>query len=96
MVDSTNPDTSIKWEYIQKEGYKIYQSGSHIKGNFIRVLAPDSPYHDQQGKIKVIVYLHGFALCMPRFYEKHLEVLAAKGGYYVFFPDFQKSDYPED
>ena len=96
MVDSTSSDTSIKWECIQEEGYKIYQSGSHIKGNFIRVFAPDFPYHDQQGKIKIIVYLHGFALCMPRFYEKHLEVLAAKQGYYVFFPDFQKSDYPDD
>ncbi|NEP12107.1 MAG: hypothetical protein F6K14_18245 [Symploca sp. SIO2C1] len=94
MVDSTSPDRGIKWECIQKEGYKIYQSGRHIKGNFIRVFAPDSPYEDEQGKVKVVVYLHGFALCMPRFYQQHLERLVKKRRYYVLFPDFQKSKYP--
>lgn len=79
----------------KREGYTLYQSGSHIRGDFIQVFVPDSPVQDFGKKRKLIVYLHGFALCLPKFYECHLEELARKG-YYVFFPDFQKSDYPND
>jgi hypothetical protein len=86
----------FEWEHtIKRTGYTIYQSGSHIQGNFIRVYVPDSPYHDGQKKLRLITYLHGFALCMPKFYEEHLDELA-KQGYYVVFPDFQKSTYPDD
>lgn len=95
MVDSTFTEPSAKWEVIQKDGYKLYQSGSHIQGNFIQVFAPDCPVVDKQGKLKLITYLHGFALCMPKFYEAHLRELV-KQGYYVFFPDFQRSDYPNE
>ncbi|MBR8833845.1 MAG: hypothetical protein DSM106950_07330 [Stigonema ocellatum SAG 48.90 = DSM 106950] len=96
MENATNPDTNFKWQYTNKqEGYTIYQSGSHIRGDFIQVFVPDSPYHDEKGKRKLITYLHGFGLCLPKFYEAHLEVLAKKG-YYVFFPDFQNSDYPNE
>jgi hypothetical protein len=95
MVDVTSRE-ALEWEYtIHKNGYTIYQSGSHIQGNFIQVYAPDAPYRDDQGKLRLITYLHGFALCMPKFYEYHLEELA-KQGYYVFFPDFQKSNYPDN
>ncbi|WP_231867013.1 hypothetical protein [Anabaena sp. 4-3] len=95
MVDVANRE-ALEWEHtIHKNGYTIYQSGSHIQGNFIQVYVPDAPYRDQQGKLRLITYLHGFALCMPKFYEDHLEELA-KQGYYVIFPDFQKSTYPDD
>lgn len=94
MIDSTIPERSTEWKCIQKEGYKICQSGSHHLGDFIRVFVPESPCRSKEGKIKVILYLHGFALCMPDFYEQHLKVLAQQQGYYVFFPDFQKSEYP--
>ena len=90
------------WETTEYEGYKIfwkseekytiYQTGEHRDGDFIRIYAPKNPYIEN-GREKVITYLHGFALCMPKFYEKHLERLAAEG-YYVFFPDYQRSDYP--
>lgn len=96
MVNSTIPDKGIEWKSIQENGYKIYQSGSHIKGNFIRLFVPDVPYRDKNGKVKLIVYLHGFALCMPRFYEEHLKRLVEDKHYYVFFPDFQNSNYPND
>ncbi len=95
MLDTPDLDQCMGWQCIQEQGYKICQSGSHIKGNFIRVFIPASPYRDQEGKVKVIVYLHGFALCMPRFYETHLKRLVEQG-YYVLFPDFQKSDYPDN
>jgi hypothetical protein len=86
---------ALEWEHtVHKNGYTIYQSGSHIQGNFIQVYAPDAPYRDEQGKLRLITYLHGFALCMPKFYEDHLEELV-KQGYYVVFPDFQKSTYPD-
>ncbi len=86
----------LTWEDEKKKnGYTVYQSGHHIQGNFIQVFVPDVPCSDAQGRVKLITYLHGFALCLPKFYEKHLELLAQQG-YYVFFPDFQKSDYPDD
>ncbi|MEH2011976.1 hypothetical protein [Nostoc sp.] len=92
MENNTSFNLSKFCSYEQKNGYKIYQSGNHIKANFIQVFVPDNPAHDKQGKLKLITYLHGFGLCRPQFYEAHLEVLA-KSGYYIFFPDFQKSEY---
>ncbi|MGD1714184.1 hypothetical protein [Dapis sp. BLCC M172] len=86
----------VFWKDIRKEGqiiYTIYQVGSHKNGDFVRIYAPQEPYR-KDGKLKLITYLHGFSLCLPQFYEKHLEELAEKG-LYVFFPDYQKSDYPD-
>ncbi|GAB1545198.1 hypothetical protein NUACC21_78740 [Scytonema sp. NUACC21] len=84
-----------QWECEDKPNYKIYRSGSHLKSNFIQLYVPNNPYYDEQGKTKAVIYMHGFALCMPKFYEQHLQELVKKG-YYVFFPDFQKSNYPND
>lgn len=86
----------VFWKDVEKEDekiYTIYQVGSHKKGNFVRIYAPQKPCK-KNGKLKVITYLHGFSLCLPQFYEQHLEDLA-KQGIYVFFPDYQKSDYPD-
>ncbi len=76
-----------------KPAYTIYQTGSHRDGNFVRIYVPKNPYQEN-GRFKVITYLHGFSLCLPQFYEDHLKELVQKG-YYVFFPDFQQSDYPD-
>jgi hypothetical protein len=96
MAESKPSESAFDWQHIiSKEGYKIYQSGSHKEGNFIQVFVPDIPYRDAAGKLRLITYLHGFALCLPKFYQDHLEILAKKG-YYVVFPDFQKSFYPDD
>lgn len=83
------------WECEEKLNYKVYQSGSHIKSNFIQVYVPNRPYRDEKGKTKAVIYMHGFALCMPKFYEQHLEELVEKG-YYVLFPGFQKNNYPDN
>lgn len=86
----------VFWKEVKKEDriiYKIYQVGSHKNGDFVRIYAPQEPLQ-KNGKLKVITYLHGFSLCLPQFYEKHLEELA-ENGLYVFFPDYQKSDYPD-
>ncbi|MDJ0508324.1 MAG: hypothetical protein QNJ64_03560 [Crocosphaera sp.] len=100
---TTEPDYAEGWQYAEydnyqiywqeKDNYRIYQTGSHRQGNFVRIYAPKTPSKNQ-GKIKVITYLHGFSLCLPKFYEKHLEQLVNQG-FYVFFPDYQKSDYPD-
>jgi hypothetical protein len=96
MDEHISSEKSSLWEFVAREqGYTIYQSGSHIRGDFIQVFVPDLPFRDAQGHLKLITYLHGFALCLPKFYEAHLRELVAKG-YYVFFPDFQKSDYPDN
>lgn len=91
---ANHTDLEINFTDERRDGYTVYQSGSHIRGNYIQVFVPHKPCFDTEGKRKLIVYLHGFALCLPQFYEAHLEELAKKG-YYVFFPDFQKSDYPD-
>ncbi|MEM1367129.1 MAG: hypothetical protein AAGG02_03765 [Cyanobacteria bacterium P01_H01_bin.15] len=86
-ASAENPE----WHVIDQESYRIYWSGDHEQGDFVQVYAPDSIPADS--KPKVIVYLHGFALCWPRFYEAHLKSLVAQG-YFVIFPDFQRSSYP--
>ncbi len=76
----------------EEEKYIIYQTGEHQDGSFVRVYAPKNPCQ-KKGKSQVVTYLHGFSLSMPQFYGQHLEELVNEG-YYVFFPDFQRSDYP--
>lgn len=96
MGDSAKPETNFEWQFIRKEpGYTLYQTGSHIRGDFVQVYVPDHP-RLENGKRKLITYLHGFALCLPKFYQQHLIKLAAEDGYYVVFPDFQNSDYPDE
>jgi hypothetical protein len=70
----------------------IWQRGCHENGNYLRVYVPDAAARAEQ-PLRAVLYLHGFALCMPSFYESHLLALAAEG-YIVFFPDFQCSAYP--
>jgi hypothetical protein len=92
---------SVDLKRFPKDGYSIFQGGSHAEGNFIRVYVPDSAVqggghgeHDGTPPLKTLIYLHGFALSMPRFYGDHLVELV-KNGYIIFFPDFQVSDYPD-
>lgn len=100
---SVNKKCPEDWQFYQYSGYEIFvkkqaeyticQTGSHEDGDFVRIYIPKKPYQEN-GKLKVITYLHGFSLCLPEFYEEHLIELVTKG-YYVFFPDFQRSDYPD-
>jgi acetyl esterase/lipase len=71
----------------------VYQAGSHVRGTFIRVVVPAGL---GQGELPIasVLYLHGFALCMPEFYEAHVLELV-RLGYVVFFPDYQRSRYPD-
>lgn len=79
------------WVIEQRKGYRIYQSGNHPCGTYMRVYVPDSA--TQPGTpLKSVLYLHGFALCIPEFYELHM-IRLVKEGYIVFFPDFQPSYY---
>ena len=89
---STAPTETVQWHEEQKESYKIYWSGSHREGDFVQAYAPDPM--PQTDKAKIIVYLHGFALSLPQFYNDHIETLV-RAGYYVIFPDFQQSTYPD-
>ena len=78
--------------YVPEDKYFVYQCGSHADGSYVRVYVPEAA--GQPGEnLKALLYLHGFALCMPSFYEDHLVDLV-KEGYIVFFPDFQRSFYP--
>ncbi|MEA5412962.1 hypothetical protein VB737_14415 [Synechococcus sp. BA-120 BA3] len=90
MSDPTTPG----WTCVRDDGHActIWQRGFHGRGNYLRVYVPDGAARADQ-PLRAVLYLHGFALCMPSFYESHLLALAAEG-YIVFFPDFQRSAYP--
>lgn len=75
-------------------GYAVYQRGSHADGTYIRVYVPEQARSLRAEPLRTITYLHGFALCMPSFYEAHLIALVRQG-HVVFFPDFQRSLYPD-
>jgi hypothetical protein len=69
-----------------KDGYCIFQGGSHAEGNFIRVYVPNSAAlaagpgePDDTPPLKTLIYLHGFALSMPGFYDKHIEEFVKHG-----------------
>lgn len=92
-AQSTQPPAPT-YNYLSPE-YTTNEYGHHYEGNYIKVYIPDKPYADDRGKYRLIVYLHGFSLGIPQFYEAHLEHLV-KQGYFVFFPDFQKDLYGQD
>lgn len=71
----------------------IHQRGQHSTGTYIRVYVPRAA--ERPGEpLRVILYLHGFALGLPGFYEDHLRQLVQQG-WVVIFPDFQASAYPD-
>ncbi|MBW4577570.1 MAG: hypothetical protein KME08_20240 [Aphanothece sp. CMT-3BRIN-NPC111] len=82
------------YNYLSPE-YSTREYGNHSDGTYIKVYIPQNPYAGAPGKYRAIVYLHGFSLGIPRFYEDHLEHLV-KQGYFVFFPDYQKDLYDND
>lgn len=87
---------SAGWQCIVDEQIdaRIYQRGQHCKGDFIRVYVPRQA-EDPSQPCRLILYLHGFSLCLPSFYEAHLRELARQG-WIVVFPDFQRSTYREE
>lgn len=84
------------WQCIVDEqiNARIYQRGQHCQGDFIRVYVPRQA-ENPGCELRMILYLHGFALCLPSFYEDHLRELTRQG-WIVVFPDFQRSSYREE
>lgn len=82
------------YDYLSPE-YSTCEYGNHRDGTYIKVYIPQNPYADDRGKYRTIIYLHGFSLGIPQFYQDHLEYLV-KQGYFVFFPDYQKDLYDQD
>jgi hypothetical protein len=77
---------------VPEHACSIWQRGRHGDGTYLRVYVPDRAASPEE-PLRTVLYLHGFALCMPSFYDDHLLALAEEG-YIVFFPDFQRSAYP--
>ncbi|MFN6339231.1 MAG: hypothetical protein ACK41W_10995 [Cyanobacteriota bacterium] len=84
------------WDQVidEQDGCTIFQRGRHHDGTFIRVYVPKRA-KDPAHPPRVILYLHGFALCLPDFYQDHLRELARQG-WIVIFPDFQRGTYREE
>jgi pimeloyl-ACP methyl ester carboxylesterase len=62
--------------------------GECLKGTYLEIYRPTKPFTADDGRVKAVVYLHGFALGPSRIYRAHIEHLARQG-YYVFYPNFQ-------
>ena len=97
MTDAPLPAAAPNhWEEVtdDSDGCRMFQRGRHHDGTFIRVYVPKQA-EDPARPLRAILYLHGFALCLPSFYDAHMRQLARQG-WIVFFPDFQRSTYKEE
>lgn len=94
--DLASDPTASRWQQLHDEVHHctMFQRGRHRDGTFIRVFVPDSA-REPGTALRVILYLHGFALCQPSFYQQHMLQLAAQG-WIVLYPDFQRSSYREE
>ena len=63
--DSTPAAGSAIWQHRQDQAHhcSIFQRGLHRDGTFIRVFVPDAA-RQPGAELRVILYLHGFALCI--------------------------------
>jgi pimeloyl-ACP methyl ester carboxylesterase len=68
--------------------YSVKSYGECNKGSYIEVYQPGNPYLGENGKPKVVIYLHGFDLGASQIYGSHL-IHLVKQGYYVFYPNYQ-------
>lgn len=84
------------WQQLHDQPHHctMFQRGRHGDGTFIRVFVPDAA-RKPGAELRVILYLHGFALCQPSFYQQHMLQLA-EHGWIVLYPDFQRSSYREE
>jgi len=89
--DSPPAAGSAIWQHRQDQAHhcSIFQRGRHRDGTFIRVFVPDAA-RQPGAELRVILYLHGFALCLPSFYEQHMLKLAEQG-WIVLYPDYQRT-----
>ncbi|MEM9272384.1 MAG: hypothetical protein AAGA80_05395 [Cyanobacteria bacterium P01_F01_bin.143] len=86
------PDPPNKPDYPNEVyDYKTQAWGFHEQGNYVMAYIPQREIPEIP---QVIIYLHGFAFGNPFYYDAHMQHLA-KQGYYVFFADYQKDDYPD-
>lgn len=69
--------------------YFLRRDGRCAEGTYIESYIPANPYRDARGRLRAVVYLHGFSLGASRIYASHLDHLARQG-YYVFYPNYQR------
>jgi pimeloyl-ACP methyl ester carboxylesterase len=75
-------------EIYTSPNYQMQTYGACNDGSYIEVYQPQNPFLGENGKPKVVIYLHGFDLGASEIYGSHL-VHLVKQGYYVFYPNFQ-------
>jgi pimeloyl-ACP methyl ester carboxylesterase len=68
--------------------YHVRHDGQCADGTFVRSYLPMNPYRSADGRLKAVVYLHGFCLGAAEIYQSHIIHLVQQG-YYVFFPTYQ-------
>lgn len=87
-----HPHPPTKPDYLPvytSQHYAIQEYGDCADASFIRAYIPFNPYRDANGRVKLIIYLHGFCLGASEIYQSHLLHLVQQG-YYVFFPSYQR------
>ncbi|PTV95523.1 hypothetical protein C8J27_104159 [Rhodobacter aestuarii] len=81
------PPAAPSYNY-SSETFTVERFGDCQKGSYIEVYRPDTPWRDSQGRMRAVIFLHGFVLGASQIYRAHLEHLV-KQGTTVFFPNFQ-------
>ncbi|MDJ0799134.1 MAG: hypothetical protein QNJ51_20325 [Calothrix sp. MO_167.B12] len=64
-----------------------HEWGSHKDGNYVAAYIPSNSSNI------VVIYLHGFALGSPWFYQDHLYHLSQEKGYNAIFVDYQQDAF---
>ncbi len=68
--------------------YRMLTAGDCDQGSYIETYVPDNPWLADDGSVRAIVFLHGFALGASQIYRAHLLHLVRQG-IYCFYPNYQ-------
>jgi pimeloyl-ACP methyl ester carboxylesterase len=79
------PPAKPDFTYISPN-FSVRQQGSCLHGTRVWIYSPQIPKSDPTD---AIVYLHGFGITSPDFYEGHIEHLVKQGNY-VIYPQMQE------
>jgi pimeloyl-ACP methyl ester carboxylesterase len=73
--------------YISEQFF-VHRDGSCKAGTYCETYVPAHPYRDGDGRLRLVIYLHGFDMGASRIYGSHIEHLVQQG-FYVIYPNFQ-------
>lgn len=85
----TSPPSRPDFPYVT-DSFTRREVGSCVDTTRVWIYEPEFPDDPPASPPNVVVYLHGFSLTTPRFYQGHIEHLVRQGNV-VIFPQFQEA-----